>query len=1204
MKRFRFEIPLRAVVASCCLAIAAGVAAAATIEDIFHNPPPSARPHTWWHWMNGNVTKEGITLDLEAMARVGIGGAQIFNVADTGSCNIPQGPADYLSPQFLGLVKHAATEAKRLGLELCMHNGPGWSSSGGPWIDPAHSMQLLVSAETQATAAGHLRLPQPETRRGFYRDVAVLAFPTPATPAAAAFRIRELATLTGAAQRYLPPTEPISAPPGSATGHGQVIDLTKRMDSAGNLDWAPPAAGAWTIVRFGHTTSGETNHPASASGVGLECDKLSREAMDLHWQKGIQPILDYLGPVGSHGLNNLLIDSYEVGPNTWTPRFREEFTQRRGYDPLLFLPVLAGHVIDDGDVTARFLWDFRRTVSDLFADNYYAYFAELCHKAGLLASVEPYDGPYECLANGRGYDVIMGEFWSEHGQPDADFNWEGTINASVKVASSVAHVNGKTFVGAESFTSGPPNGRWQNYPGMLKQLGECVWCLGINRYIFHRYAQQPWSADVVPGMTMGQWGTHFDRTNTWWEQSRAWMAYIGRSQALLQQGNFGADVLFFGGENSPSGGVNRTELKRAGHDFDAIGTDLIHQLSVDNGALVLPGGMRYRLLVMPNETTMTPLLAAKLRQLVEAGACVLGPKPTRAPSLAPSAKSDAALAKEADALWGTASPAAGRVRTVGKGRVLSGGTPEAALKLLGVAPQVVCPPQLRWIERRSADNDIYFVSNQSGKAFNGEVRFRVAGMAPALFDPVTGATAPAQVWSGNKNSTGVTLLLPPSGSVFVVFGGTAAKGPAWLGHSFAALAAAPEPLATPHTLVIHAAKYGVLHATLPQCVDVTEPLRDALKDGALHAMANNDLAGDPVFNTPKALFVEYLAAGKSHSLRITENQPVVLPAPNESGPVEITAAVYGALPATLVALPKPVAVDVTAKLAALVKDGGLTVKVDNDLSGKDLLWGVLKQLQVEYTLDGQTATLTSNENDVLNLPPAPWHSVAPLPAVIAGPALISFAKERHLFTKPDATNLTVETPAPAPPLVVAGPWQVTFQAKRGAPAATTLPALAPLDTNADPAIRYFSGTAVWHTSFQLPATPAANPDAPVLLDLGRVCVIAEVKLNGHDLGILWHEPFRIDVAKHLKPGTNTLEVAVTNLWVNRLIGDEQLPADVEWNGQALAKWPDWFVAKQPRPSADRVTFTTWHHWKKSDPLQPSGLIGPVLLRYGTLTPLR
>lgn len=1175
-------------------AVSISAVPAATLEESFANPPASARPHTWWHWMNGNVTKEGITLDLEAMARVGIGGAQIFNVADKSSCNIPKGPADYMSPLFLDLVKHAATEAKRLGIEICMHNCPGWSSSGGPWIDPEHSMQLLVSSEVTTAAPGVVRLPQPETRRDYYQDIAVLAFPAPGD---ASFRIPNLSVLTSAALKYNPPTAAIDAPAAAAVAHEKIVDVTSKLRPDGSLDWNPPSPGKWTIVRFGHTSSGKTNHPASESGIGLECDKLSREAMDLHWNKGIQPILDYLGPVGTHALNNLLVDSYEVGPNTWTSKFREEFTQRRGYDPLPYFPALAGHVMDDGEKSARFLWDYRRTIADLFADNYYAYFAELSHKAGLLASTEPYDGPFECLANGRGYDIIMGEFWTSISTPDPDYNWAGTINHSCKIASSVAHVNGKTYVGAESFTSGPPSGRWQNYPGLLKQLGDAVWCLGVNRYIFHRYAQQPWSPDVVPGMTMGQWGTHFDRTNTWWEQSREWMRYIARSQFLLQQGRFGADVLFFGGENAPASGVNHVELKRAGYDYDGVGTDLIGRLQVENGELVLPGGMRYKLLVLPEEKTMTPALAAKLRELVENGANILGSKPARTPGMAP----DAAFAASADALWGNSPAPAGEFRKVGKGNVIHGVTPDQALQKMGVKPQLAGPLQIHWIQRVAGDRTIFFISNQSGKAFHGDLGFRVSGMTPSLFDPLTGNVSVAPVWSAANEVTNVAISLPPSGSVFVVFGPSNSKA-AYARHEFESLSPAPEPVVNSPKLTIRSAKYGVLSASLPKCVDVTEQLRDALSGGSLKIEASNDLAGDPADNVVKALFVEYSAGGRNHVIRVPEHKTLTLPAAGQTGPVEIIGAVYGDIPDVMKAFPKRIEVDLTEKLSSMIVDGALSVSISNDLVGKDPQYGVPKQMRVEYTLDGVPGVVTVAENQNLRLPVAAWRSVPPAPVIRSG-ELVSFAKERHTFVKADASRASIVTSAPQAPVSLTGPWQVSFQAGRGAPASATFDRLVSLHEHADPAIRYFSGTAVWKTSFDVPPSALSGSKSAIHLDLGRVAVIAEVKLNGQDLGILWCDPFRLDVTKFLKPGSNQIEVAVTNLWVNRLIGDEQEPADVEWAGKPLAKWPDWFVKHEPRPSKNRLTFTTWHHWQKGDALKPSGLIGPVLLRFATVTPL-
>ena len=225
-----------------------------TLENGFRNPPPQSRPHTWWHWMNGNVTKEGITADLEAMARVGVGGAQIFNVGDDSSCNIPAGPIDYLSPQWLDLVKHAASEGKRLDVELCFHNCPGWSSSGGPWITPEYSMQIVVWSETNVEGGKRVegKLPTPQARQGFYRDIAVVAFPAPVDNA---FRVEKWQAKNGMGQPYGLQPDRRPAPAAAAIDPGKVVDLTKNMQADGSLAWEAPA-GSWTIIRFGHTTSG------------------------------------------------------------------------------------------------------------------------------------------------------------------------------------------------------------------------------------------------------------------------------------------------------------------------------------------------------------------------------------------------------------------------------------------------------------------------------------------------------------------------------------------------------------------------------------------------------------------------------------------------------------------------------------------------------------------------------------------------------------------------------------------------------------------------------------------------------------------------------------------------------------------------------------------------------------------------------------
>ncbi|MCK6475444.1 MAG: hypothetical protein L6Q35_01280, partial [Phycisphaerales bacterium] len=333
--------------AACLLAVSGRAQTA--LEKGFTSPPDSAKPHTWWHWMNGNITAEGITLDLEAMKAVGLGGAQIFNVSEW----IPDGGVKIMSPEWRRLVQHAASEADRLGLELCMHNCSGWSSSGGPWIPPEHAMKRVTSATLTVKGGGRIRekLPQPPTNLDWYRDIAVLAFPTPAAPA----KIGDLNVKSGIEYRYN--QQPATGGSEGAVRRDEVVDLSAKLGADGSLDWEAPA-GSWTIIRIGETLTGARNAPSPESGRGLECDKLSREALDVHWAGMMGPVIKDLGPLAGKTLNNCLIDSYEMGGQNWTDAMRKEFQARRGYDLQPFLPVLAGVVVDSVDVSERFLWDF------------------------------------------------------------------------------------------------------------------------------------------------------------------------------------------------------------------------------------------------------------------------------------------------------------------------------------------------------------------------------------------------------------------------------------------------------------------------------------------------------------------------------------------------------------------------------------------------------------------------------------------------------------------------------------------------------------------------------------------------------------------------------------------------------------------------------------------------------------------------------
>ncbi len=820
----------------------------------FQNPPDRARPHTWWHWMNGNVTREGITADLEAMKKIGLGGAQLFNVSE----HIPPGPVAIMSPEWRALVKHAANEADRLGLELCLHNCGGWSSSGGPWITPEYAMQMVVTSETKATGPTEFAsvLPMPPTNRDYYKDIAVLAFPTPRDNAT---RIKDIKPKAGYEARYDQQPDLAAVAADAVISRGAMVDVTAQLQADGRFTWSVPA-GEWTILRIGYTPTGAVNAPSPESGRGLECDKLSRAALDQHWAGMMGPVIADLGPLAGRTLNNSLIDSYEVGHQNWTPQFREEFQKRRGYDPLLFLPTLAGRIVDGGGESERFLWDLRRTIADLFADNYYTYFAELCRKNGMLASIEPYDGPFECLLTGRDADIPMGEFWVGGGE-----------STSCKLAASVAHTYGRNIVGAEAFTAEPGRGRWQNHPYSLKAVGDLMYCAGINRYIIHRYAHQPWT-NVVPGMTMGQWGTHFERTNTWWEHGGPeWIAYLARCQVMLQQGRFVADVCYYAGEAAPNNAPYKPELKARGYDYDACNPDvLLSRMTVENGRMVLPDGMSYRVLVLPDSKFMTPAVARKLQALIEKGATVIGPRPSASPSLSDQPRADAELQDIAKALWGDCDGATVKENKCGEGRVIWGEPVESVLGQMKIAPDCEFasagpPPKMAWIHRVLGGADIYFVSNQRPFAADVDCTFRVSGKMPEFWHADSGTMEVAPIWSAADGRTTVPIHFDPAGSVFVVFRENAVAS-----EHFTRIERSGDSLAqkTPR-IEVQRATYEAIDGT--GGVDVTEEVAALAKSGETSIPATNGLFGDPTYNHRKRLRVEYSVDGRPISQSVEEN---------------------------------------------------------------------------------------------------------------------------------------------------------------------------------------------------------------------------------------------------------------------------------------------------------------------------------------------
>jgi (4-O-methyl)-D-glucuronate---lignin esterase len=526
-------------------------------------------------------------------------------------------------------------------------------------------------------------------------------------------------------------------PADAAIQTDEMIDLTSKMNPKGYLEWQLPE-GDWNILRLGYSLTGAKNRPAMATGLGFEVDKLSRRHTQDYIRNYMQPLAKTLGPLYGKSLRYVLMDSWEAGMQNWTDDMLAEFKQRRGYDASAYLPVLAGHVVESAEVSDRFLWDFRRTLADMFAENHYAVIADFLRQQGLGIYGEASGVSLEILEDAllckKFMDIPMGEFWVRALHPELMYYQD------IRGAASAAHVYGKQIVGAEAFTGG-------NYesPFTLKKVADYWFCQGVNRLVFHTSAHQP--LDSKPGNTMV--GTHLHRNITWAEQAKPFMDYVARTSLLLQQGHFVADIAYLLNEGAPSTmpiwGAGLEPKVAEGFDYDYINTDvLLKRLSVNSaGELVLPDGMKYRLLVLPQVDRMTLKVLKKINDLVEQGAVIVGPKPVASPSLQEYPQADTDVQVLAATLWGDLDGISRFRRRVGKGTVVWGIPLDEVLATMHIAKDVDCSKALDmdlfWIHRQTETADIYFVVNSSQSSRKIDIRFRVNGKTPQLWFPDTGA---------------------------------------------------------------------------------------------------------------------------------------------------------------------------------------------------------------------------------------------------------------------------------------------------------------------------------------------------------------------------------------------------------------------------------------------------------------------------------
>ena len=740
-------------------------AASEPLRSIFLKPPEEAKPRGYWVWPHGNFDYSTLRSELQEFKAKGLGGVDIFDLGVRDPRDvIPPGPG-FMSPEQVDGIAFALEEAKRLGLKMGLIVASSWNA-GGTWTPPEHAMMNLVSwSETNTGPLRYERvLPFPEVPDSFRKPYG--KFPLEVT--------RDEQGLPKYRKEVALLAYPVDAN-GRVRDPSQVRNLTGQMDASGKLTFDMPE-GRWVILRAVLVNFGQRLWLPSDRSQGQTMDHFSKEATRHHFKTIIDRLQKRTGPLKNTGLERLYLASYEANAGViWTPGFENAFHKQNGYHIEPFIPALYGATIVDSDTTQRFLYDYRKTVSELFVNNLYREASRICRQHGLLLCSEAggpgaplHDVPTEELKSLGSVDVMRGEFWNGRtNQLTPDGFEELQI---VKPIASAAHIYGHRIVEMEAFTS---TIHWQEGPNTFRTLADRAFCEGMTRVVYHTMSHNLPEAGR-PGWTY-QAGTHIGTTLTWWDMSQPLHTYLARCSAMLMQGDFVADVAYYYGDDVPQ--FARPKHLRPdlgyGYDYDDLNTEVLLRAKVDSkGRLVLPSGMRYAVLVLPpGEARMDPAALTKLEQILKAGATVIGTKPTRTYGLAGYPEAEQKLQESANRLWGLGTGAIDV--KVGRGRLIAGKTTRDVLASMGIGPDLDVQPDsaenaIDYIHRRTAGEEIYMLRNTSTEEVRFEAHFRAPKLHPELWDAVTGTMTPIASYRQTLTGTVVPVTLPPQGSVFVV----------------------------------------------------------------------------------------------------------------------------------------------------------------------------------------------------------------------------------------------------------------------------------------------------------------------------------------------------------------------------------------------------------------------------------------------------
>ena len=765
----------------------------------FKQPPAAAKLRCYWWWLNGNTTAETITRDLKAMKAHGYAGAILVDADGSDkqrNTEVPTGPA-IGSPRWIALYVHALAVAQKLGLEISLNVTSRWDVGiiGGPTVKPEDAMKLLTFSHSIVEGGGNrtVQLASPPVTNGFYRPIAILAYPLrhgvplPGAPRSGRTAIGDLPFKTASKETGIsmqPLRDGLHNAPSVAGEEdadvNEVVDISSHMSADGTLQWIFPS-GTWEVLRIGYTDSPMSLTDYTGATLGLEMDAMSPQAFDHYWKQAIEPLLDAAKPYIGTSLRYLVTDSWEAGGTNWTDEFRTEFQRRRGYDPVPFLPIVAGRIVSSRDVSERFLFDLRRTVADLIATNYYDRFAEHAKKRGLGTHPEaggPHGAPIDALENFRSSSYPQTEFWAESG-------WHRVTDGErffVKEASSAAHIYGKPFAAAEGLTS-MELAAWSESPGAnLQPTFDYALTEGLNRLIWHEFTSSP-AEYGLPGKEYFA-GTHLNPNVTWWRQAAPILLAFNRAQFLLQQGSSVSDLLYFYGDQVPGFVRNKKDDPAhvlPGFDYDVTNEDaLLHRMQFSASDLHTPEGLHYRALALPDSRSLSYPALMWTKRFVHQGGVVIGLRPTGPLGQIPSQK-EAEYSQTVNEMWGSCESSGKSEVRYGQGHIYCTANARSALTQMGAAPDFSYTMNgdygsseggevLDFVHRRTANADIYFVRNTQAKAVEVTVSFRVHGLTPELWTADTGATVPALVYKETKDGrTEIPLTFSAAGSVFFVF---------------------------------------------------------------------------------------------------------------------------------------------------------------------------------------------------------------------------------------------------------------------------------------------------------------------------------------------------------------------------------------------------------------------------------------------------